>query len=202
MTSSALPGSGGDFVGPWYAWWPGDPLPALPPQPGFAATPADEDGVLTALAGIGVEEVAARRRAGHRPYIAHLGGEPVAHGWSTGGAVEIGELGLAFTLPPGERYLWGFATEEHWRGRGLYPRLLQAILRHEGLSDVRYWIGHTPENAPSARGILKAGFRRVGDVYRLPTGRFVLVPTGPLERAPLGAALLGAQLHGEGEGDE
>ncbi len=192
----------GDFVGPWYAWWPGDPLPALPPLPGFATAPADDDHQIAALAGIGVEEVAKRRRAGHRPYIARLGGEPVAHGWSTGGAVEIGELGLAFTLPPGERYLWGFATEERWRGRGLYPHLLQAILRHEGLAGVRYWIGHTPENAASAQGILKAGFRRVGDVYRLPTGRFVLVPTGPLERARLGAALLGAELHGEGNGDE
>ena len=200
MASSARRGPGGDFVGPWYAWWPGDPLPALPPLPGFAAAPADDDRALAALAGVGVEEVAKRRRAGHRPYVAHLGGEPVAHGWSTGGAVEIGELGLAFTLPPGERYLWGFATEERWRGRGLYPRLLQAILRHEGLDDVRYWIGHTPENAASARGILKAGFRRVGDVYRQPGGRFLLVPTGPLERARLGAALLGAELHDGGDG--
>ena len=195
MALSARRGPGGDFVGPWYAWWPGDPLPALPRLPGFAAAPADDDRALAALAGLAVEELAARRRAGHRPYLARLDGEPVAHGWSSGGVVEIGELGLAFTLPPGERYLWGFATAERWRGRGLYPRLLQAILRLEGLTGVRYWIGHTPENAASARGILKAGFHQVGDVYRLPGGRFALVPTGPLERARPGAALLGAELH-------
>ena len=97
MTSSALPGPGGDFVGPWYAWWPGDPLPALPSLPGFATAPAD-DRALAGLAGLGVEEVATRRRAGHRPYIAHLGGEPVAHGWSTGSAVEISKR-----TPPGSR---------------------------------------------------------------------------------------------------
>src|SRR5436190_4002885 len=51
----------GDFVGPWYAWWPGDPLPALPPLPGLSAAPADDDRALTALARLGVEEVALSR---------------------------------------------------------------------------------------------------------------------------------------------
>ncbi len=189
-----------DFLGPWYTWWPGDPLPALPPLPAFAAAPSDDDRALAALAGVGVEEVAARRRAGNRPYLARLGGEPVACGWSAGGAVEIGEIGLAFTLPPGERYLWGFATAEHRRGRGVYPRLLQAILRREGPGGARYWIGHAPENGASGRGILKAGFRRAGDVYRLPAGDLALVPVGPVERARAGAALLGAELHDTGDG--
>lgn len=192
-------GPGGDFVGPWYAWWPGDRLPPLPPLPGFTAAPADDDRTLAALARTGVAELGRLRRAGNRPYLARLHGEPVAHGWATSSTVEIGELGLAFTLPPGERYLWGFATAERWRGHGLYPRLLQAIMRHEGLEAARYWIGHEPSNEASARGILKAGFRRVGDVYRRPTGGFVLVPVGLDERARVGAALLGAALHGAGE---
>ena len=189
----------GDFVGPWYAWWPGDPLPALPPLPGFEAMLADNDQALAALARLDVDDVAKLRRACNRPYMARLAGEPVAYGWSTGSVVEIGELGLVFTLPPGERYLWGFATEERWRGRGLYPRLLQAIMRHEGTAAARYWIGHTPDNTASASGILKAGFGRVGDVYRLPGGRFALVPVGPLDRARVGAALLGADLLGTGD---
>ena len=193
------PGAAGDFVGPWYAWWPGDPLPALPPLSGFVAAPADDDRALAALARLDGEEVAKLRRAGNRPYVARLAGEPVAYGWATGSVVEIGELGLVFTLPPGERYLWGFATEERWRGRGLYPRLLQAIMLHEGTEAARYWIGHTPDNTASASGILKAGFGRVGDVYRLPSGRFALVPVGPLDRARVGAALLGADLLGAGD---
>lgn len=193
-------GPGGDFVGPWYAWWPGDPLPALPPLPGLVVAPADDDPALAALARIGVEDVATIRRAGNQPYLACLAGEPVACGWSTGSAVEIGEIGLAFTLPPGERYLWGFATTPQRRGRGIYPRLLQAILRHEAATTARYWIGHTPENQASARGILKAGFHRVGNVYRLATGRFVLVPSGPIDRARVGAKLLGAELYGDSDG--
>jgi RimJ/RimL family protein N-acetyltransferase len=199
VTAAGQPGVGGDFVGPWYAWQPGDPLPLLPPLPGFIAGPADDDRALAALAGRDVDEVMALRRAGNRPYVARLAGELVAHGWSTDGTVEIGELDLTFTLPPGERYLWGFATEARWRGRGIYPRLLQAVLRREGAA-ARCWIGHEPDNTASARGIVKAGFRRVGDVFRLPTSRLTLVPVGPIERARVGAALLGADLRADADG--
>ena len=192
----------GEFVGPWYAWWPRDPLPALPPPPGFAAAPADDDRVLAALAGIGVEEVAAWRRVGNQPYLARMAGEPVGYGWSAGRRLEIGELGLAHALPPGERYLWGFATAERWRGRGVYPLLLQAILCRERMAGARFWIGHARDNAASARGILRAGFRHVGDVYRLPTEHLALVPVGPIERARVGAALLGAVLCGDGGGSQ
>jgi GNAT superfamily N-acetyltransferase len=188
----ALPG---DFVGPWYVRWPGDPLPALPSLPGFVAAPAEDDRTLAVLAGIDLAEVAARRRAGNQPYLARLDGEPVALGWSTGTVVEIGELALAFTLPPGNRYLWGFETAPAWRGRGLYPRLLQAILRAEG-DEICAWIGHEPDNTASSRGIIKAGFRCVGHVFRTPAGTVLVTPTGPLERARAGAALLGATLLG------
>jgi ribosomal protein S18 acetylase RimI-like enzyme len=183
----------GDFVGPWYVRWPGDVLPELLPVPGLVAALAEDDEMLAELARIEPGEVAARRRAGNRPYVARLDGEPVALGWSTSSAVEIGELDLVFTLPPGNSYLWGFVTAPAWRGRGLYPRLLQAILRAEG-DDLRAWIGHEPPNAASARGILKAGFGCVGDVFRTPAGGFVLAPSGPIERARAGAALLGATL--------
>ena len=194
------PAPPGDFVGPWYVRWPGDSLPALPSLPGFVAAPAEDDRTLASLAGLDLAEVAARRRAGNQPYLAHLDGEPVALGWSTGKGVEIGELDLAFTLPPGNRYLWGFVTAPARRGRGLYPRLLQAILRIEGMegADIRAWIGHEPDNTASSRGILKAGFRCVGHVFRTPPGTFVVTPTGPLERARAGADLLGATLLGAG----
>lgn len=187
------PAPPGDFVGPWYVRWPGDPLPALPPLPDFVAVSADDDQTLAALAGIDLAEVAERRQAGNQPYLALLAGEPVALGWSTGTTVEIGELDLAFTLPPGNRYLWGFVTAPAWRGRGLYPRLLQHILRLEG-ADIRAWIGHEPGNIASSRGILKAGFRCVGHVFRTPGGAFVVTPIGPLDRARAGAAILGSTL--------
>lgn len=186
----------GIFVGAWYTRWPGDPLPALPPLPFLAIAPANDDRVLAALAGSTLNEVAAHRAGGNRPYLAYLDGEAVACGWCTGVAIEIGELDLAFSLPSGNRYLWGFVTAAPWRGRGLYPHLLQAMLRGECGDDAnRAWIGHAPDNVASARGILKAGFRRVGDVFFAPGGGFNFVPVGPLDRARAGAALLGATLH-------
>jgi RimJ/RimL family protein N-acetyltransferase len=197
MASPALPDPDGDFAGPWYTWWSGDRLPDLRPLPGLVTAPADDDRALAALADISIEEVAARRHGGHRPYLARLAGEAVACGWATGDVVEIGEIGLTFTLPPGERYLWGFVTAERWRGHGIYPRLLQAILRQEGTEKTRYWIGHTPDNSASARGIMRAGFRRVGDVFFQPGARFSLVPVGPIDRARAGAALLGAEVRDE-----
>lgn len=189
------PAAPGDFVGPWYAHWPDDPLPPLSPLPGFTTAPATDDRALAALAEIDLAEVATRRAAGNMPYLAYLAGQAVACGWSTAGIVEIGELGLTFALPPGNRYLWGFVTAPHYRGRGVYPRLLQAILSAEG-SATRAWIGHEPHNTASARGILNAGFRCVGDVFRTPAGTFLLTPAGPLDRARAGADLLGATLHG------
>ena len=50
-----------------------------------------------------------------------------------------------------------------WRGRGLYPRLLQAILQQEQRVD-RFWIGYEPGNEASAHGIKKAGFQVIGDL--------------------------------------
>src|SRR5215217_893031 len=98
MTAQAPRDPVGEFVGPWYGWWQGDALPELPPLPGFAAGPADDDPALAALNDIDVGEVVAWRAAGHRPYLARVAGEVVACGWSTWDRVEIGEIGLAFTL--------------------------------------------------------------------------------------------------------
>jgi hypothetical protein len=189
----ALPNA--DYVGPWYAWWPGDPLPALPPLPGLAVAPADDDDALADLMAFDRAGLPALREAGNRPYLARLHGAPVACGWVTGTTLDIGELGLVRALPAGARYLWGFVTGEAWRGRGIYPRLLQSIMRREGMDEARYWVGHTPDNAASARGILRAGFGRVGHVYRRPVGAFVLVPTGPRDWAEAGAAILGATVY-------
>lgn len=182
------------FVGPWYAHWPGDPLPLLPRLPDFASGVPHDDAALVALAGLDRAEVAARHAAGNTPLVASLEGEAVACGWSTATTVSIGELGLSFTLPPQNRYLWGFVTAPHRRGLGLYPRLLQAALRAAG-EGARCWIGHEPHNVASARGIMKAGFHPVGDVFRTQAGEFILVPTGPIERARAGAAILGATLN-------
>src|SRR3712207_4897461 len=109
-------------------WWTEDPLPLERPLPGFQAAPADDDVELAALNGISVDDVRARRAAGHRPYIGRLDGVPVTYGWVATREASIGELDLTFRLSPEDRYLWDFATLPEWQGRGLYPRLLQTIL--------------------------------------------------------------------------
>lgn len=55
-------------------------------------------------------------------------------------------LSVSWPLAPGDRGLWDFATLEGWRGRGIYPRLLQAILRAEEKNADCFWIGHRGDN--------------------------------------------------------
>jgi GNAT superfamily N-acetyltransferase len=78
----------------------------------------------------------------------------------TGG---IEELDFSFTVPPGNGYLWDFVTLPAWRGRGVYPHLLQEIVRQETEIE-RFWIGYEDRNEVSGRGIARAGFRVVGDL--------------------------------------
>lgn len=192
----AAEGSQGAPAGSWYAWWQGDPLPALPPLPGLAVETVADDQRIAQLLDIAV--VAAREllRQGHHLYLARLPSvpTPVAYGWSATATASIGELSLSLTLPPRNHYLWGFQTDPAWRGRGIYPRLLQAVLASEQLQADRFWIGHEPGNSASARGILAAGFQRVGDLYTLPDGALGLHADGMPHRAAPSAVVLGVPL--------
>jgi hypothetical protein len=138
-------------------WWRSDTLPSLPVIPGFHAAVSDDDVMLARLNRIPLVEVRARRRDGHRPYVGRLHGIPVTYGWVATRSASIGELNLTIRLSQIHRYLWDFATLPAWQGRGLYPRLLQAILRQEVEAE-RFWIIYAPENLPSGAGMRKAGF--------------------------------------------
>ncbi len=183
----------GPPIGSFYAWWRGDPLVSLPPLPGLTIDAMPDPDVLAALTGLTPAELGARFAAGHRAYLARMSGQPVAYGWVARAGAAIGELGISFTLPPANRYLWDFFTLPAWRGLGIYPRLLQAILGWESEA-TRFWVGHDTPNLASRRGILKAGFYEVGRVYRTARGELVLVPAGPVERALAAASLLGISL--------
>lgn len=106
----------------------------------------------------------------------------------------IGELALDFALPPGDRYLWDFATLPEWQGRGLYPRLLQAIVADAPAEVQRLWIIHAPENLPSGAGMHKAGLEPVGQLSFRAAGGLGLAPLGADERAHAGAELLGVSI--------
>ncbi len=175
-------------------WWQDDNLPALRPLPGFHVVEMADDTVMAHLNRIDLAEVSARRKAGHRPYVAYVDGAAAAYGWVATKNASIGELDLAFHLPATERYLWDFATRPEWQGYGLYPRLLQAILRQESQQANRFWIIHAPENTPSGAGMDKAGLRPVGVLSFRTDGGVGLAATGDLERARAGAALLGVPL--------
>jgi hypothetical protein len=181
-----------------YAWWRGDALPGLPALPGFAAEPLDDPELAQAATGLDMDDLRARRDAGHQTYVARVRGELAGYGWSAARTASIGSLGISFAIPTDARYLWDFVTRPAWRGRGICPRLLQAIVGAEG-DTWRFWIGHDFPNTASARGILKAGFQLVGALYvtsaaPAPAAPLALLPRGPLVRAEAGAALLGVPL--------
>jgi hypothetical protein len=101
---------------------------------------------------------------------------------------------VSLVLPRGDRYLWDFATLPAWRGRGLYPHLLQGIIAAEAAEAARLWIIHAPENRASCRGIVKAGFAPVGELSFRADGSAGFRPHDRPERARVGAALLGVPL--------
>ncbi len=181
-----------ESLGPLCTWWRGDPLPRLAPLVGLQVLDG-QDEWLEFLGGYVKTELDARRAAGHRPYVALIDGDPVGYGWVATRTATIGVLGLTFAIPEGERYLWDFFTAPQWRGRGIYPRFLQAILSREE-DATRFWIGYDAPNVASARGVAKAGFQVVVEIVRLPEGTLALVPRGPRERVEAAARLLGLPL--------
>lgn len=111
-----------------------------------------------------VAEIQDRFSAGHRAYVASMHGVPAAWGWIATRSATIGELKVAFSFSPAERYLWNFVTLPDFRGRGIYPRLLEAIVDAERAEAERFWIAYAPENHASGAGIQKAGFAIVAEL--------------------------------------
>jgi GNAT superfamily N-acetyltransferase len=177
-------------------WWASDPLMDLPPVSGFHVRLAADDAQLAAINQITVAEIEQRRRAGHIPYVGYIDNTAVTYGWVATREASIGELRLVFPIPVGSRYLWDFATVPEWQGRGLYPRLLQAIVQAERAEC--FWIIHAPENRPSGAGMQKAGFQAVGQLSFQPDNSLGLIPFDQPERALIGAKLLGVPLIEDG----
>ncbi len=177
-------------------WWTSDALMDLAPVSGFQIRLAADDAQLAAINHISVAEVEQRRQAGHLPYVGYMGETAVTYGWVATREASIGELNLVFPIPADSRYLWDFATLPEWQGRGLYPRLLQAIVQAERAE--YFWIIHAPENRPSGAGMQKAGFQAVGQLSFQRDNRLGLIPFDLPERARIGAGLLGVPLIEDG----
>ena len=141
-----------------------DPSPTLMPLAGFEVHQVWDATFMARLQNRTVEEMSARFDAGHRAYVAWRNEEPAAWGWVATSSAHIGELGASFPIAVGERYLWNFVTLPAHRGLGIYPRLLQAIVRAESREAERFWIACAPENHASGGGIAKAGFTRLAEM--------------------------------------
>ena len=179
-----------DTFGIFYGWWRGDPLPPLETPAGLVTTWLSDDQPTPTVETLDPAESEDLRQQGHRLYVALFCAEIVAYGWAATTTASIGELGVEMRIAPNERYLWGFVTLPEWRGRGIYPALIQAMLRQETDAD-HFWIGHDAGNDASSSGILKAGFVPVGEAYRDAEGSLRYARSGDDGRALAAQALLG-----------
>lgn len=177
-------------VGYFYTWWRGDPLPALNLPLALEIGELADPDLLASIARLNQAEIARRIERGHKPWLARLRAETVGWGWVATREATIGGLDVTLSLPAADRYLWDFETLPKWRRRGIYSALLQAMVKSD--PDIeRYWIGHDRANHASMRGILRAGFERIGAVHPTSGGGQVYVPHGRAERAHAAATLLG-----------
>jgi GNAT superfamily N-acetyltransferase len=106
-----------------------DPMPVLPSTHSLSVRREESAGVMATLQERSNGELSRRFDEGHRAYVASMDGEPTAWGWVATRTASIGELGATFSMPESDRYLWNFVTRPSYRGLGIYPRLLQAIVR-------------------------------------------------------------------------
>jgi len=158
-----------------------DASPSLTALAGFEVHQVWDAEFMARLQNRTIEEMTARFDAGHRAYVAWRNEAPAGWGWVATISAHIGELGASFAIPAGERYLWNFVTLPEHRGLGIYPRLLQAIVRAESREAERFWIAYAPENHASGGGIAKAGFTRLAEMSFDAEGRpalYALTPGG------------------------
>jgi ribosomal protein S18 acetylase RimI-like enzyme len=158
-----------------------DPTPSLAPLDGLVVRRVQCAATMSALMMRTEAELEHRFDAGHRAYVACLNEAPAAFGWVATRSAEIGELRSTFAIPHGERYLWNFVTLASFRGLGVYPRLVDAIVRAESRQAERFWIAYAPENHASASGVRKAGFTTLAELSFDAEGRAAIraiVPGG------------------------
>ncbi len=171
-------------------WWNGDLLPDLPALPAFSACLSTDTQLIAHLTTLSQQEIEARLQSDNRVYLAFLSQTPVAYGWVADKAGSVDEIHLSFTLPPRNRYLWDFLTLPAWRGRGIYPHFLQAIIHQEQHDVDRFWIMYVPSNTTAAHSISKAGFHFVGELTFTGNSVSGIALFNTTERAYAGAALL------------
>ena len=151
-----------------------DTLPIIKKPAGLRIEASTNVMLLAAMGEITEEEVIKRLANNHSAFIAYIHNQPAAFGWMARSKATIGELNHKLILPEGNRYLWNFRTGADFRGLGIYPALLQYIIRYESKTANQFWIIHAPENKSSLNGIVKAGFQYAGKLYTNTVGAATL----------------------------
>jgi len=148
-----------------YTFSTSNKLPQIKIPAGFVVEESADSSFLSILCDITIEEANNRLANNNRAFVAYINHKPAAFGWMAMGLAKIGELNHEFALPQNHGYLWNFRTLVAFRGLGIYPALLQHIIKTYSLLICHYWIIHAPENKASLRGITKADFNYVGHLY-------------------------------------
>jgi len=141
-----------------------DPAPSLTRIDGFTIRRETSAAKMAELQRRPEIDMGRRMWDEHRAYVASIAGEDVAWGWVATDTAVIGEIESSFDIPKRERYLWNFVTLQSHRGRGIYPRLLTAIVDAELPEADRFWVAYAPENHASGVGIHKAGFETIAQI--------------------------------------
>lgn len=149
-------------------------LPAVKIPAGLKIEVSTDAALLSRLGNTTVEEVLKRFSNNHLAFVALICDQPAAFGWMARTKARIGELNHKFSLPLKNRYFWNCRTLAEYRGLGIYPALLQYMMRFEGENVNSFWIIHAPENKSSLKGIIKAGFEYVGKLYAKANGTIAL----------------------------
>ena len=113
------------------------------------------------------ESLTARRfERGEKCFVALEDGKAVSYIWGARGVVGVEEIDKAVKPEAKEIYLYDAFTLEPWRGRNLYPAVLRRALEYgEKLGLARSLIFVEAKNAPSRRGVDKAGFIQFQTLY-------------------------------------
>lgn len=97
-------------------------------------------------------------------------GVPISYGWiNPTGKHNLGELDLIMNLGDKIDVLYDFYTFEPFRGKGLYPALLQKICQRNTKAKLIYAFSN---NLNSIRGIEKANFKLLVNLYGFSKNRY------------------------------
>jgi RimJ/RimL family protein N-acetyltransferase len=109
-------------------------------------------------------------------YCALRSRQLVHYTWvQTGGVHRIKRAGRDKPVNPGEFWIYECWTSNSERGRGIYPAMLSRVVRDHIESGLQEGVIYTtPQNTPSQRGILKAGFHHEQTLRSIRLGRIYI----------------------------